>query len=137
MSQSAPTLPNGRTSQEFWKPQRPTSFRVENCEACSNELVIGSRYCHICGHSRDSVPHPAAPQLTDFLDWGTIRNSVGLSTVSLVLAIAGFAFGLAAIFTGILNTATNALDWQAIQIWRTEWLFAALVAFVAAILFKK
>jgi hypothetical protein len=34
-------------------------------------------------------------------------------------------------------SARTTLDWQAIQLWRIEWLVAAVAAFVAGCLFKK
>jgi hypothetical protein len=39
--------------------------------------------------------------------------------------------------TGFLFTATTLLDWQAVQIWRIEWLLAASAVFVAGVLLKK
>jgi hypothetical protein len=35
-----------------------------------------------------------------------------------------------ALLVGIVFTARTALDWQAIQMWRIEWLLAAIAAFV-------
>jgi hypothetical protein len=37
----------------------------------------------------------------------------------------------------LVFTATTVLDWQAVQVWRIEWLLAAAVAFLAAILLKR
>jgi hypothetical protein len=34
-------------------------------------------------------------------------------------------------------TAGTVLDWQAVQIWRVEWLLGAAAAFLAGILLKK
>jgi cytosine/uracil/thiamine/allantoin permease len=50
--------------------------------------------------------------------------------------IAGVVCALAAVGTGLIYTATTVLDWQAVQIWRVEWLLAAIVAFLAGILLK-
>ena len=55
------------------------------------------------------------------------------SVVSLCI---GVVCALAAIGTGLIYTATTVLDWQAVQIWRIEWLLAAIVAFLAGILLK-
>jgi len=43
---------------------------------------------------------------------------------------------LAAVGTGLVYTASTVLDWQAVQIWRIEWLLAAVVAFLGGILLK-
>jgi len=39
--------------------------------------------------------------------------------------------------TGIIYTAATVLDWQAVQIWRVEWLLAAIGAFLVGILLKR
>jgi hypothetical protein len=44
---------------------------------------------------------------------------------------------VAAVITGFLYTATTVLDWQAVQIWRIEWLLAALAIFAGGLLLKK
>jgi hypothetical protein len=36
-----------------------------------------------------------------------------------------------------MYTAATVLDWQAVQIWRIEWLLASAAAFLAGILLKK
>jgi hypothetical protein len=55
----------------------------------------------------------------------------------LVAFILGCACVIAAVFTGFMFTATTLLDWQAVQIWRIEWLLAALAMFAAGLLLKK
>jgi hypothetical protein len=137
MAPGARTIPYERSEREFWKPQLPATFHLENCEGCGNELVIGSRFCHLCGHERDAHPQMSQPRLSDLLNWTAIRTKIGLSTFSLLLTIVGFACVVAALVTGFLFTAQTALDWQAVQTWRIEWMLAALVAFTAAILFRK
>jgi hypothetical protein len=71
------------------------------------------------------------------LEFSRIREAIGLSTLSLVCLIAGVVCLIAALATGFIYTASTVLDWQAVQVWRLEWLLAALVAFVAGILLKK
>ena len=124
-------------AREFWKPQRPANFRVEKCDGCGNEMVIGSRFCHLCGHERDSQPQVARSSFADIMDWDSIRRRSGLTTPALIFAIVGFGCGLAAILTGILISANTATDWWAVQTWRIEWMVGALVAFAAAMVFKR
>ena len=128
-------------TREFWKPQRPAAFRVEKCESCGNEMIVGSRFCHLCGTERDANPRGTASQhyasIVELFDWTYLRRRIGLSTASLVLMLVGFCFAVAALLTGAINTANTALDWQAIQMWRIEWMLAALVAFTAGILLKR
>ena len=66
-----------------------------------------------------------------------VREGLGLSIGSLIAFIAGIACIAAAVATGFVYTAATVLDWQAVQIWRVEWLLAAVAALVAGILLKK
>ena len=49
----------------------------------------------------------------------------------------GFACVIAAIVTGFIFTATTLLDWQAVKLWRIEWLLGAVAMFAAGFLLKK
>jgi hypothetical protein len=42
-----------------------------------------------------------------------------------------------ALAVGVFFSARTVLDWQAIQIWRIEWLVGAVAAFAAGLLLKK
>ncbi len=42
-----------------------------------------------------------------------------------------------ALAVSVFFSGQTALDWQAIQLWRIEWLLAAVAAFVAGCLLKK
>jgi hypothetical protein len=52
----------------------------------------------------------------------------------MVCLVAGLICLGAAIATGFIYTASTLVDWQAIQIWRGEWMIAAGVAFICGIL---
>jgi hypothetical protein len=54
--------------------------------------------------------------------------------VCLVVAV---IFALAAVLTGVIYREDTLVDWQAVQVWRIEWLLAAAVALLAGILLKK
>jgi hypothetical protein len=41
------------------------------------------------------------------------------------------------VFTGFIYKADTLVDWQAIQVWRIEWLLAGCLAMLAGILLKK
>jgi hypothetical protein len=66
-----------------------------------------------------------------------VRRELGLSTGSLVALMVGTFCVLAAIAVGMVFVVQTTLDWQALQLWRIEWLLGALVCFVAAILLKR
>jgi len=68
---------------------------------------------------------------------GTHSLPEALGTASLIAFIAGIACLLAALAVGFLYTAGTVLDWQAVQVWRIEWLLAAAATFLAGILLKK
>jgi hypothetical protein len=72
-----------------------------------------------------------------FLDFHVIKDALGLSIGSLVAFTVGILCTIAAIVTGLIYTASTVLDWQAVQVWRIEWLLAGLVAFAAGILLKR
>jgi hypothetical protein len=42
-----------------------------------------------------------------------------------------------AILVGLIFTVQTTLDWQAVQVWRIEWLLGASASFLAGILLKK
>ena len=127
---------------EFWRPplemreNAVSAVQTESCARCSTEFIIGSRFCHVCGSERK--PEFAARQFqwAQFLDIHHIQQSLNLPLASVVALVVGFICTLAAVGTGLVFTATTTLDWQAVQIWRLEWLLAAVVAFLAGILVK-
>lgn len=66
-----------------------------------------------------------------------IKRVFGLPTASLMAFLLGLGCSLAALLVGFLFTANTVLDWQAIQMWRIEWLLAAVACFVAGILLRR
>jgi hypothetical protein len=76
------------------------------------------------------------PSWLHYLSFHEIQQWIGLSTASLIAFIMGVACVAGALLVGLLN-AKNFAEWQAIQIYRQEWLLGATVAFVAGILLKR
>jgi len=132
---------------EYWRqPAQPTGAveappRTRGqlvCARCGTEFIMGARFCHVCGSGRESSAGSAmARRWARILDFTRIRDGLGLSLGSLIAFIAGLGCILAAIATGFMFTATTFQDWQAVQIWRMEWLLAGAAAFLAGILLKK
>ena len=114
---------------------------VEVCNRCGNEFVVGARYCHVCGETRGALARSssgAGRYLRPFGNFfASLKQAFGLPTVSLVAFVVGLGCIFAAVFIGVFYTAATVLDWQAVQVWRLEWLLGAVVAFIAAILLKK
>ncbi|MGA9307726.1 MAG: hypothetical protein WBW31_20165, partial [Candidatus Sulfotelmatobacter sp.] len=61
----------------------------------------------------------------------------GLSKASLAAFLFGMLCMVGALTVGVVFTARTTLDWQAIQVWRIEWLLAAIASFGAGCLLKK
>jgi branched-subunit amino acid transport protein len=61
----------------------------------------------------------------------------GLSIASVVFLVIGVVCALSALLTGLVYRQDTWEYWQAVHTWRIEWLLAAVVAMLAAILLKK
>ena len=82
---------------------------------------------------------PAWMQPLEFLkalEFQSVKDWLGLSFAALIAFFAGLGCILAAVAVGLIYSVQSLADFQAIQLWRLEWLLAALVAFVAGILLK-
>jgi hypothetical protein len=140
-------------TQEFWQPpvaHPQSSPALENaCAGCGSEFMVGARFCHVCGGTRatkaTSGPTPVwmqplellkALEFQRLLELQRVKDWLGLSHASVIAFFAGVGCILAAIAVGLVYSVQNLADFQAIQLWRLEWLLAALVAFVAGILLK-
>ncbi len=150
MAEVARNLEAPRTAdrdQQYWSPVLErrgagTAAQTELCPRCGTEFIIGSRYCYVCGSDRD-LPGVARKRASINIDWkrwldfATLQQRLGMGAASLVAFIVGCLCLLAAALTGVMFTATTMIDWQAVQVWRIEWLLASIAAFVAGVLLKK
>jgi hypothetical protein len=66
-----------------------------------------------------------------------LGERLGLTTASLIAFLVGTVCIVGALAVGVVFSARTLLDWQAIQIWRIEWLLGAVSAFIAGCLLKK
>jgi hypothetical protein len=129
--------------QEFWRPPAQTlsspagAVSTEVCPRCNTDFVVGARYCHVCGTAREPQPEITTHGLTRYLDFHFIRESLGQTIGSLVAFLAGVVCLIITGAIGVMYTATTTLDWQAIQVWRVQWLLAAIAAFLAGLLLKR
>ncbi len=141
----ADVAPNFEERQDFWKPvgfprpeSEPAGENEHACRRCGGDLIMGAQFCHICGADRHPVLAGSAwrrfPTLQDLI---SIRDALGQSTASLAALALRCACLFAALLTGLFFTATTLLDWQAVQLWRIEWLLTAIALFAAGILLKK
>lgn len=135
--------------QEFWQPPVVSSGLASEalagaCERCGTEFMVGARFCHVCGASRPVKASGHAEhswgQALEFLrvlEFHRVKEWVALPTASLISFLIGLGCVLAAIMVGVIYSVQSLADFQAIQLWRIEWLLAALAAFVAGILLKR
>jgi hypothetical protein len=148
--------------RDFWRPPvvpapavlepNVKSGMVEVCDRCETEFIAGSRFCHVCGATRSEKG--ASHRLTDVLRqaWNgvrqlefhhlelgivSMRQQLALTTAPLVAFLVGLACVVGAIGVGLVFTVQTTLDWQAVQLWRIEWLLGASASFLAGILLKK
>ncbi|SRR5713226_627538 len=141
-------VPNAQ--HDFWRPpaaqqSAATPVMVEACDRCGTEFMVGARFCHICGTARQAQARPVYERSwTRHLEFhnimhglGNAAQGLGLPTASLTAFVVGLACLLAVIAVGLIYTVQNLADFQAIQLYRIQWLLAAVAAFVAGILLKK
>jgi hypothetical protein len=138
----------GTREEQYWSPsasldRRPVpvaASETEHCQRCGTEFIIGSRFCYVCGSDRDlpGTMHRGSlgMNMKSWLDFNRMHQRIG-GPAALIAFIVGAVCLFAAALTGVMFTATTMIDWQAVQLWRIEWLLAAIAAFVAGILLKK
>jgi hypothetical protein len=131
-------------TQEYWKPVQTQRTEIRGMEAeticanCGSEYAVGARFCHVCGNEREpEMKISRQARIAQMVNFDQLCEKVGLSAAALVLAVIGAVCVLGAILVGLIYTANTVLDWQAVQVWRIQWMLGALVAFVAAILFNR
>lgn len=116
---------------------------LEACHSCGSEFMVGSLFCHTCGAARSQVGlSPVTRLVNNFgflraMEFQNIKRQLGLPLPALISFLLGMGCVLATILVGVIYSVHNFADFQAIQLWRMEWLLAAVAAFVAGILLKK
>jgi hypothetical protein len=151
LAENVPSSPGSAMSevlhhspQEFWRapaahPETENALPLPACGSCGTEFIIGARFCHTCGASPVLHGHRPAESLKfpEQLEFHNLQNWFGLSTLSLAAFLIGIGCVLATIGVGFLYSAQTIADFQAIQLWRIEWLLGAVAAFAAGILLKR
>ena len=134
------------THQPYWRPvtQGATASaqmrEYPRCSNCDTELVVGSRFCHNCGITFDSAPARGFRWKVDWkrlTDIRPLQIALNLPRLSLIAVAVAAVCVFAALTVGLFYSADSALEWQAIQTWRIEWMLAAVVALLAGILLKE
>lgn len=76
------------------------------------------------------------PDWLRYLHFHEIKRWIGLPTASLIAFFIGLGCVAGAIGVSAFYKASNLAEFQAVQMWRIEWLLAATASFVAGILLK-
>ena len=129
---------------EFWRPPVQSSDAaatheyIETCRRCGTEFIVSSRFCHACGATRPELNATSrAIEIPGLAELSALGERFGLTTPSLIAFLVGVVCVVGALTVGVVFSARTLLDWQAIQIWRIEWLLGAISALVAGCLLKK
>jgi len=130
--------------QEFWRPpqvQEVSPALPEACKRCGTEFMVGAAFCHICGMGRHRSSANATGALISYLgflknlEFTAVRNWFGLSLPSLCAFLLGSGFLIVALAQGF-RSVQEFPDFEAVQLWRIQWLMAACASFLAGILLK-
>jgi len=131
--------------QEFWRPPlsqpKAATNLAEACRRCGTEFMVGAAFCHICGASRhraDLVPSESWAKYLGFLralEFGSVTSWFGLPLPSLCAFLVGIGFLIVALSMGFISVHDTS-DFEAVQLWRIQWLMAACAAFLAGILLR-
>jgi hypothetical protein len=136
--------------QEFWRPpvHRAAAAEIaaapvlaDACSRCDTEFMVGAAFCHVCGTGRHRAYSPPAKNWVQYFefvrafDFARVRNWFGLPLPSLCAFLIGIGFIVVALTMGLMSVHDYS-DFEAIQLWRIQWLMAACAAFLAGILLK-
>jgi len=130
-----------QTRQEFWRPPMPPTAvaspdRSTTCR-CGTEFIVSSVYCHACGASRPDFNAGRTLEIPGFAELASLGERLGLTTPAVIAFLVGLLCVVGALAVSVFFSVRTVLDWQAIQMWRIEWLLAAVAAFAAGCLLKK
>jgi hypothetical protein len=127
---------------DFWHAPMPASTTIvipERSSACrcGTEYIVSSLYCHACGVSRPELKDSGSFEIPGLAELSLLADRLQLSTPAVVAFLVGIFCIIGALAVSVFYSVRTLLDWQAIQMWRIEWLLAAVACFVAGCLLKK
>src|SRR5260370_15066617 len=130
-----------RAEHDFWRPPMPVAKAVANPERnstcrCGTEFIVSSLYCHACGASRPDVGVTTARtlEIPGLAELASLAERLRLTTPAVIAFLVGVLCVVGALAVSVFFSARTVIDWQAIQLWRIEWLLAAVGAFAAGCL---
>lgn len=134
--------------QEYWHPPAapgaaPIPVMATVCGGCGAEFMVGAHFCHVCGRTRLTETTQQTSDWTKVLgfvrifEFQHIRNWIGLPLGSLVAFLAGIGCLVGALVVGLVYSPQTSIGFEALQLWRMQWLLGAVAAFLAGILLKR
>jgi len=117
---------------------RGSDERSATC-TCGTEFIVSALYCHACGASRPDLSADVArtAAFPGRAELAALGERFGLAIPAVIAFLGGVGCVVGALAVSLFFSAQTVLDWQAIQLWRIEWLLAAVAAFAAGCLLKK
>lgn len=133
------------TQHEYWRPPLQAApevvghqERVQACDRCGTEFIVGSRFCHTCGAGRPGASGTARwQQRISLAQLSSLAERLGLSMGASIAFVVGVVCVIGAAIVGLVFSTRTVLDWQAVQLWRIELLLASVSAFGAGFLLKR
>ena len=135
-----------QAQHDFWRPPMAVAEALANrgrsderatCHRCGTEFIVSSLYCHACGATRPGLNAAHTLEIPGFVELASLGERLGLTTPAVAAFLVGVLCVVGALAVSVFFSVRTALDWQAIQLWRIEWLLAAIASFVAGCLLKK
>lgn len=103
------------------RPEDASQVVGVDCPKCHTRLPSLAEYCLHCG--AHVVPAPMQHARGEQNHW-----RIG----ALICMVIGIVCLLGALLTSAVFGQQTVLDWQAVQLWRIEWLLAGIALFVLA-----
>jgi len=118
--------------------------RPKRADAASDARIVAGLWTRSIARLREGVASASTvwhkisfPSWLQYLHFHEIQRWVGLPTAPLIAFIIGLGCVFGAVGVSLFYRASNLAEFQAIQMWRIEWLLGATASFVAGILLKK
>jgi hypothetical protein len=132
-----------QAQHDFWRPPPPASKAVATperstaCGRCGTEFIVSSVFCHACGAKRPDLNDARTIEIPGRAELASLAERLGLTMPAVLAFLLGMFCLVGALAVSVIFSPRTALDWQAIQLWRIEWLIGAVAAFIAGCLLKK
>lgn len=129
-----------QAQHDFWHAPAPTAVAIPDRSStcrCGTEFIVSSLFCHACGVSRPELKDGRTFEIPGLAELSELARKLELTTPAVVAFLLGIFCVIGALAVSVFFSVRTLLDWQAIQMWRIEWLLLAIACFGAGCLLKK